>query len=62
MCTMVASGMGDWRGVPAAFFERVPDKNRKVAVWGEVPPIPESPPKFTKQQEKELAQKLARMR
>ena len=57
----VPSLTGDWEGVPQAFFDLIPGKDKKVPVWGEVEPIPESPPKFTKKQEKKLTQKLARM-
>ncbi|QDT84556.1 hypothetical protein MalM14_22160 [Gimesia chilikensis] len=57
----VPSSTGDWEGVPQAFFDLIPGKDKKVPVWGEVEPIPESPPKFTKKQEKKLTQKLARM-
>lgn len=60
-CSMNASAMGDWRGVPHAFFERIPNKNKTEAVWGGIPPIPVRPPDFTMQQNTMLAQRLVRM-
>lgn len=54
----VVSETGEWAGVPSAFFDRLPDKNQELSIWGNIPPIPQSPPPFTKQQQMMLEQKL----
>lgn len=54
----VVSATGKWAGVPSAFFDRLPDKNQELSIWGNIPPIPQSPPPFTKQQQTMLEQKL----
>jgi len=42
------SRRGDWRGVPPRFFEQIPDKeDASVAIWGEIRPIPATPPEFS---------------
>lgn len=58
----VVSETGEWAGVPSAFFDRLPDKNQELSVWGNIPPIPQSAPAFTKQQQTMLNQKLNAVR
>lgn len=58
----IVSITGDWTGVPAVFFDRIPNKNQGTSVWGNIPPIPQSPPPFTKQQQTMLEQKLNALR
>lgn len=41
----VVSSTGDWDGVPIEFFQRIPGK--QASIWGDAPPIPESPPVLT---------------
>lgn len=44
----VVTDTGDWQGVPPRFFEQIPCKaDPSVDVWGEIPPIPATPPEFT---------------
>ena len=54
----VASMTGNWDGVPPAFFERMPKQFHDPREWPDVPPVPESAPAFTKQQETMLYKQL----
>tara|TARA_R110002095_G_C4251835_1_gene240262 strand:- start:31725 stop:32408 length:684 start_codon:yes stop_codon:yes gene_type:complete len=54
----VVSMTGEWAGVPSTFFERIPDKDQGVSTWGGIPPIPVSPPPFTKKQQTMIELKL----
>jgi ribonuclease HII len=45
----VVTATGHWAGVPQQFLNRIPD--RESAQWGNVPPVPESAPQFTKPQQ-----------
>jgi hypothetical protein len=54
--TTVVMNNSDWTGCPPEFFERIPGKDQGQPVWGgEIPQFPQSPPAFTKQQEKLIA-------
>jgi hypothetical protein len=44
---------GDWTGVPAEFFDRIPGKS--MPVWGNIPKIPVLPASFTERQMQQLA-------
>ena len=52
----VVTATGNWAGVPQEFLNRIPDRNG--AQWGNVPAIPKTAPKFTKQQEMQMASRL----
>ena len=52
------SETGHWTGVPQSFFDRIPDKNGPD--WSMFPPIPATPPQFTKLQQARLREQLAR--
>lgn len=47
-----------WQGVPSAFLERIPKEFYDPQKWPDMPPVPESAPAYTKQQETMLYQKL----
>jgi hypothetical protein len=46
--TMIVSSTGQWEGVPQPFFDRIPAKHD--AVWGQIPPIPDKPPRLSPSQ------------
>ena len=57
----INSLMGDWSGVPPAFFDRIPDKDQGTSAWGKIPKIPNSPPPLTKQQKKMINDTLRKL-